>query len=1636
MIASLASLSVVATSLSLASAAPASAAPAGDALVISEVYGGGGNAGATLTNDFIELYNPTDARIPLDGMSVQYRSSGNNPGGVTDLTGSVPAGGHWLVQEAAGTGGTDALPTPDATGSLAMSGSNGIVVLAEGTDPVDPATAGAELVDLVGYGSVPQYEGSGAAPALSNTTSASRDADGADTDDNAADLTTGDPTPQNSGGDGGPADPPPSSGELSIAEIQGDGDASPVVGETVTTQGVVTATYRTGGIDGLYVQTGGTGRGTDATPGASDGLFVNGAALEEADYRVGASLEITGAVAERFGVTEIKPASPDGVTSAGYLPVVTPLATELPATETEREAHEGELLAPQGGFTVTNSYDTNRFAEIGLAAGDTPLIQPTEVEDAQTGDVAEIEADNAARAVTLDDGANVDFTAAGSDTPVPYLTRPNGSPRPVRVGAPVTFTEPVVLTYGFNTWRFQPTARITAEDGLPVTIENTRTDAPQAVAGDVRLATFNVLNYFATTGEEFVASGGTCTYYEDRQGNPVTTNRCDPDGPRGAADDANLERQQAKIVAAINTLSADVVSLEEIENSVKFDQDRDAALSTLVDALNAAAGGDTWDFVPSPAASELPALGAQDVIRTAFIYKPSALETVGTSRVLVDDAFANARQPLAQAFKPAGAEDADAFTVIVNHFKSKGSGADDGTGQGNANPDRVAQAEALATFADDVESDSGIAKTFLTGDFNAYSQEDPMQVLYDAGYTQVESDTEGEETYSFSGLSGSLDHVLANDAAYDDVAGADVWNINSGESLAFEYSRYNNNVTDFYAPDVFRASDHDPEIVGINPGAGGGGDGVAELNLLSVNDFHGRIFDQTVKWAGTVEQLRAEGGEDKTLFVGAGDLIGASLFASNVAQDQPTIDVMNALGLDASAVGNHEFDKGFVDLRDRVIGPDGDRNAMWDYLGANVYEKGTQDPVLPEFALFTVDGVDVAVIGTVTEETASLVSPAGISDIEFGNATEATNRVAAQLHDGDEANGEADVIVASFHAGANQGTATYEENLADGGEFADMADLDPAVDVIFNGHTHQVYAYDAPVVGGDLPTRPMLQTGSYADNVGQVTLEVDRATGDVLSYEARNVARTDTPDDELVSTYPRVAEVKRIVDEALANAAEIGNQPIAEITGDITTAFTGGTYGADGYEGGERDDRSAESTLGDLVATMLRDGPDVAEDPDLGITNPGGLRAELLYDGDTSSNPQNTDGVVTYAEANAVLPFGNTVALVDLTGAQLEEVLEQQWQPDGSSRPYLQLGLSDNVRVTVDPSRERGDRVTSVLIDDEPLDPTATYTVSTLNFLATGGDNFTAFTQGDVTDTGYLDAEVWRDYLAASTPLSPDFARQQVQVDVAPRDVESGEQVAFTVSNLDLTSLGSPQNTELTVYVGSDPATEVGTFDVVDGSARVELTVPDGVSGMISAVAAPSGTVIGPGVPAPTTLAATAQRIRYGRVARVEMTVDSDTPVQGGTVTVLDGDTEVGSASVTDGGAAVLLPRRLLEPGRYTLGLTYSGDDTHSEATGEVVLRVLRARPRIRAVAPDTVRRGSRPPLRIKVAAPGVTPRGYVVLRYNGDQQVVALHNGTARTRLDPLDRAGTINVRVRYRGTDLVGPVRTIEPIRVLRRR
>ncbi|MFD4990638.1 ExeM/NucH family extracellular endonuclease [Cellulosimicrobium cellulans] len=1453
----------LAAPLSVAAATAASAAPDGSGLVINEAYLSGGSANAPYTHKFVELYNPTQAAIDLSGMSLQYRSATGTGAftGVTALTGTVAPGGYFLVQGGSNGSNGAALPTPDATGGLNPSGTTGTLALVRSTSavtlPAGNAAGAANVVDLVGYGSSNTFETAvSPAPSANNVPASINRTGFADTDDNSKDFTLSSTvTPQNSGDDGGGPGPEP--GEVvPIADIQGTGAASPLVGQTVTTRGVVTATYPTGGYDGFYLQTEGTGGDLDASHTASDAIFVYSKAGAAA-VQVGDHVEVTGAVSEYFTLTQITPAAGGWTVLDEAAEEVKPANVAFPATDAAREALEGMLVQPAGDYVVADNYDTNYYGSFLLAAGTDPFVQPTSAGRPGSAEAAAAVADRAARAVVLDDGATTNFNnTANKGIPLPYLT--GGAP--ARVGAGVSFTTPVILDYRFDAWTFQPLTQLTAGDGgnaatvQPATFANTREDAPAEVGGDLSVATFNVLNYFTTTGDELTG----CQYYTDRAGNPITVRTgCDA---RGAANDENLERQQAKIVAAIDALDADVVALMEIENSEPFGKDRDQALSDLVDALNADAGADEWAFVPSPAA--LP--GDEDVIRLAYIFQVDSAEPVGESRILLDDpAFSNAREPLAQVFQPVGgAETAeDDVLVVANHFKSKGSGtgedADQGDGQGASNASRVKQATALVGFAEDVAADAGTDKVLLAGDFNSYSMEDPLEVLKEAGYVDLGEST-GEQTYLFDGYVGSLDHVFASPAAAAAVTGTDVWNINSVEPIANEYSRYNYNASILYDTTPFRSSDHDPVLVGLQ--LGDAGPGTTQLDLLAINDFHGRIDANTVKFAGTIEQLRAAN-PDGTAFVSAGDNIGASLFASALQEDQPTIDVLNALDLATSAVGNHEFDQGFADLTGRVAD-----EADWNYLGANVYDKGTTNPALPEYQVVEIDGLDVGFVGVVTEETPTLVTPSGIADLDFGDPVEALNRVTAQLQDGDPANGEADVVVALVHEGAGAGTpdgATLEEEVAAGGAFADIVtETDARVAAIFTGHTHKQYAWDAPVPGVEGKTRPIVQTGSYGEFIGHVSLTVDTETHEVTAYTAENVARTTTDDATLVATYPRVAEVKTIVDAALKQADVIGAQPVGEVTADITTAFAGGSYTGPGgtYVGSGpnptsgRDDRGSESTLGNLVAdSLLATLADPARGgADFGVVNPGGLRNELFHNG---------DGVITYAEANAVLPFVNNLWTVTLTGEQVVEMLEQQWQtnPDGTrpSRPYLALGLSDNVSwtaSTADPNAAPGSNVSSVTINGEPIDPDGEYRVATFSFLATGGDNFRVFTQGtDARDSGLVDRDAWIAYLRDSSPVSPSFDRSRVVVDELPGTVTAGSDVSVGLSGLNLTSLGSPANTSVDGYLvaadaafdPANPGTPAGTATVTGGAATLTATVPaDAAAGDYDlwVVASPSGT--------------------------------------------------------------------------------------------------------------------------------------------------------------------------------------------------
>ena len=748
--------------------APPAAAVSPD-VVVNEVYGGGGNSGATLKNDFIELVNRGAAPVSVAGWSVQYASAGGTSWQSTPLSGTIPPGGTYLVAQAAGTGGSVDLPTPDATGTIAMGAAAGKVALVTTSTPLTCGTtcAGNESVrDLVGYGT--SAVGGEGTPTgnLSSTRSAARTA-APDTDVNSVDFVLGTPSPTTTGALPDPEpepEPDPvtcADPAVSVGSVQGSGDASPVAGTEVTVAGTVVGDLQDGGLNGFHVQDAG-----DGAAATSDGIFVfapGGPAVA-----LGDRVTVSGTAAEFRGATQLTDVRYVTCGTAA-LPAAAPLV--LPSSPAQREALEGMLVAPTEPLTVTELFALNTFGEVRLSQGGR-LVTPTEA--AETGAAAEaVAAGNDARSIVLDDGSSRNLAPRGSTTPAtpPYLT----STDPVRIGDTAVL-EPVVLGYGFDAYRLQP-ADGTA-DGTTFGADNPRPTAPPVVGGDIRVADFNVLNYFVTFGG----------------------------ASRGAPTPAEFEQQEAKIVAALAAMDADVIALHEIENSaVTTPGTPYRAVETLLAALSAV-DGNSWDHVR---ASE-----DGDVITNAIVYRTDEVTPLGAPSVPADlTAFDNARSPIAQTFDA----DGEVFTIVSNHFKSKGSGCGAGsdvadTSGGNCNGDRVDQAEALATFASQLVASSGDPDVLLTGDFNAYRYEDPIDVLVAAGYTDLGPVLAPDQySYVFDGGSGSLDHVLASPSMVAKVSGLGVWDINAAESFAYQYA----GVEALYSPDEFRSSDHNPTVFGI-----------------------------------------------------------------------------------------------------------------------------------------------------------------------------------------------------------------------------------------------------------------------------------------------------------------------------------------------------------------------------------------------------------------------------------------------------------------------------------------------------------------------------------------------------------------------------------------------------------------------------------------------------------------------------------------------------------------------------------------------------------------------------------------------------------------------------------------------------
>ncbi len=1486
----LSATTVVTLSLGCLAAAPAYATPAGDAVVINEAYLSGGSSGAAFTHKFVELYNPTDAPITLDGMSLQYRSASGTAAftGVVPLKGQIPAGGHFLVQGGSNGANGAALPAPDATGSLNPSGSAGTIALVEGTTAVTLQTgsvAGADgVIDVLGYGTSNTFETAPAtAPAGNTDVKSLNRAEGSDTDSNAADFDlSASITPQNSGATD------PGSGEAqkaTIAEVQGTGDVSPLNGTRVTVEGVITADHRrAGSYAGVVIQTPGSGGAADATPGASDGVFVylNGKTVPG---EIGDLVSVTGTVGEHFGQTQITPASPDEVTlvTAGAgVPQPAPLATSVVGSA--REAYENMLVAPTGSYLVASSHELYSFGSLWLNPGE---LNVKSTETTRPGAEADAIAQaNRAERLLLDDGFSIRASSAEHVDDQPYFTKDVV----VRNGDAVDFGgKGFVLQYGFDEWRLQPVTPLDsaspAAEKVTFTTNNPRPAVP-SVGGDVQVASFNVYNYFTTLKSE------------------------NPDA-RGAATAAQFAIQKSKIVAAINGLDAEIVSLMEIENSVKLGKPVDTALADLVDGLNAAAGSEVWEFVPTP--DELTDAATTDYITNAIIYKKGEVTPKGDSATIVDESvWGNAREPIAQAFDV----DGRTVTVVANHFKSKsGDGAEPADGQGHFNADRVKQAESLLAFTEQLAADSGSDDMLLIGDFNAYGQEDPIHVFTSQGWSDIAAEkAKGQYSYTFNGEVGSLDHVIASPSLARSITGAGIWAINSPEwgDRGFAYP-----ATESGTP--FRSSDHDPILVGVSAT-----EPPVSIDIATINDFHGRIEADRASagaavMAGAVQQFRAA--NPNLIFAAAGDLIGASTFTSFIQDDNPTIDALNLAGLDVSAAGNHEFDQGWADLRDRVQ----DR-AEWEYISSNVFLTETGDPALAPAWVKELEGVRVGFVGAVTEDLPTLVSPDGIKELEVRSIVDSVNAVADDLRDGDAANGEADVVILLVHEGA--ATVELSSITPDSPVGEIVYGVDGDVDAIVSAHTHLAYNH---VIDG----RPVVSAGQYGENIGLMNVKVDRETKELISIVNEIKPLTDGTN----ALYPAVPEVQAIVDAAEVEADKLGSVKVGDVTADFNRAR---------QSDGKTENRGGESTIGNFVADVQKwsTGAEIA------LMNPGGIRANLTFASTGASDP---DGNVTYREAATVQPFANTLVTLELTGAQLKAVLEEQWQPAGASRPFLKLGVSKGLQYTYDPTAAQGSRITTITLDGVPIDLAASYTVAANSFLAAGGDNFVTFKEGtNKRDTGKVDLQSMVDWFAANQTASPDYAQRAVGVVLSPEDADgysAGDQVSVALSSLAF-SAGEPAPTSVSLSLGDrELATSTIDTTVVDasdevGRATLGFVVPEGVHGPQALTVTVAGT--GTTVQVPVTFAEEAEfdgsvELESSTVAAGgEVSISGDGYRAGETVTVelrrkKTEPIELGTVVVGEDGSfsATLAVPQGTKPGKHTLAVSQADGD---EATRKVIV--------------------------------------------------------------------------------------------------
>lgn len=784
----------VAATPALLAPATAAAAPSPSA-VIAEVYGGGGNSGATLQQDFVELGNRSGDAVALAGWSVQYLPAAPSPTSrwqVTALTGSLSANGRYIVAEAKGTGGTLALPAPDATGTIAMSATGGTIALVDSTEALTCLTAAdcaadARIRDLVGYGSAVVREGSPVTGA-SNTAGVARATALADTDDNAADFASGAPTPLNSRGEG-PRDPGTDPGTAArIHEIQGPGRVSPKNGQQVAAvPGVVTAIRAFGSARGFWFQD----AQPDADPRTSEGMFVFTGSATPQGVAVGDAVAVSGKVEEFYpgnadangqSLTELTGATWTVASSGNALPTAVVLdAATVPDAYTADGNLETQPLQP-GAYALD-------------------LYESVESQRVQVADTRVVGATNNFNELWVTVEPTQNPTATGGTLYGSYAAQNGGR---VKVSSLIPFAE-------------RPFPKANVGDTLTGT-----------TAGPMTYDSFGGYGVAATTLGTLTSSGRTPETTRDQKNTELAVATYNVENLSPVDDQAKFDRLARGIVT--NLATPDIVALEEIQDNSGPTNDgtvaSDQTLAKLVDAIVAAGGPRyQWRTIDPQDGKDGGQPGGN--IRNAFLFDPARAQfvdraggdattpvgvrktwlgqaqlTLSPGRVApADEAWTNSRKPLAAEFRFRGRT----VFVIANHFASKGGDQvlDSRTQPPNRTSEvqRLKQAAVLHGFVGDILEADPRANVVVLGDLNDFAFSPTLKTLTGDGSLRalVETLPANEQYgYVFNGNSQMLDHILT-----------------SPRMTRFEYDivHVNSEFAD-------QASDHDPQVLRVRPSTG------------------------------------------------------------------------------------------------------------------------------------------------------------------------------------------------------------------------------------------------------------------------------------------------------------------------------------------------------------------------------------------------------------------------------------------------------------------------------------------------------------------------------------------------------------------------------------------------------------------------------------------------------------------------------------------------------------------------------------------------------------------------------------------------------------------------------------------------